>query len=514
MGLGSIEAFESAALHMNPVFSGDELTPLHESFDTSLAAVAGVFDGATSPLGKIVSLFTGVEDEAILQSIRPTIMEQAEIMLDGFIDSEGNHTLGLNELSNWKRNVEYWEQNTKQQAGYAAEIVSTAKENLMSAAEDSGLTTYRADDRPDLGFSKNDQYVDKVRVNDAGKVVERIQTKFVGNDGTDWVKRMMSSKFEKYLDRSKVDKIECPSDYYDEAKAYISQRRESLGRQLERVTADGKADVADSIQSKIEKLNQLDDMIEKSAVSTDEARYARNHPKRYTAKLFATETFKVAAKEGAYGAATTAGLTFVTSSVIHGTELLDGEISADGMAREVAAGVGVAGAVGGATTFISTAVASTMQTSSCNLIRSIGGSCLPASAVAFAVESYDSVVDYAQGAIGADELAYDLGHNAATIAGGAVGGGKVGAAAGAALGPAGAAAGGLIGGLVGSAVASGAYETALQYAPEAAQGIAEQAEAYAKEAIDAIANEHPDQLESAKATFNDFFASKNMPVHI
>ena len=155
-----------------------------------------------------------------------------------------------------------------------------------------------------------------------------------------------------------------------------------------------------------------------------------------------------------------------------------------------------------------------MQTSSCNLIRSIGGSCLPASAVAFAVESYDSVVDYAQGAIGADELAYDLGHNAATIAGGAVGGGKVGAAAGAALGPAGAAAGGLIGGLVGSAVASGAYETALQYAPEAAQGIAEQAEAYAKEAIDAIANEHPDQLESAKATFNDFFASKNMPVHI
>ena len=514
MGLGSIELFDDAALHMNPMFSGDELTLLHVDFNSSVAAVDGVYDGATSPLDKIVALFTGTEDEALLQGIRPTLMEQAEIMLEGVIDGDGNHTLGLSELSGWKRSTEYWEQNTKQQAGYAAEIISTAKENVASAIEDSGLTTYRADDRPDLGFSKNDQYVDKVRVNAAGEVVERIQTKFVGNNGTDWVKRMMSGKFEKYLDGTKVDKIECPSDYYDEAKMYIAQRKESLGRQLKRVTEDGKADVADSIQSKIEKLNRLDEMVEKSTVSTDEARYARNHPKRYTAKLFATETIRAAAKEGAYGVATTAGLTFVTSSVIHGTEFLDGEISADEMAKEVASEVGVAGAVGGASSFVSAAVASTMQTSSCNLIRSIGGSCLPASAVAFAVESYDSVVDYAQGAIGADELAYDLGHNATTIAGGAVGGGKVGAAAGAAFGPAGAAAGGLIGGLVGSAVASGAYETALQYAPEAAQGIAEQAEAYAKEAMDAIASEHPDQVESAKATFNDFFASNNMPVRI
>jgi phage tail tape-measure protein len=155
-----------------------------------------------------------------------------------------------------------------------------------------------------------------------------------------------------------------------------------------------------------------------------------------------------------------------------------------------------------------------MQTSSCELIRNVGGSCLPACTVTFAVESYDSVVDYAQGAIGADELLYELGHNAATVAGGAAAGGKVGAMAGAAFGPAGSVAGGLVGGLVGSAVASGAYETAMQYAPEDAQEIADQAESFAKQAMDVIASEYPDQVDSARTAFNEFFASNGVPVHI
>ena len=45
--------------------------------------------------------------------------------------------------------------------------------------------TYRADDRPDL-FHKNDQFVDKIRVDADGNVLERIQTKFVGSDGQSW----------------------------------------------------------------------------------------------------------------------------------------------------------------------------------------------------------------------------------------------------------------------------------------------------------------------------------------
>ena len=513
-GLESFGAFEAASLRPDVQGITNAISDLHGSFESSVSVVADAFDSVNSHTNEGIAQFIGIDDEVLLQSLRPSVMELTQRMLDGITNGDGIQTLSLNEISTWNRNPDFYYQNTRQQAGYVAEVISTAKENLRAIADGTGLTTFRADDRPDLGFLKNDPYVDKIRVNQFGEIVERIQTKFVGDDGADWVKKMMQQKFEKYLDDAKVDKLECPSNYFDDAKAYISQRKAELTEQLERVTADGKGDVAEAVRHKIDKLNRIDEMIEKSTVTMDEAVYARNHPKRYAAKIFATETFKESAKEGVNSAIFTAGLTFVTSSVMHGTEFIDGEISAEEMVREIATETGAATILGGATGFVTVAVANTMQASSCTLIKSIGGSCLPASAVSFAVESYDSVMDYAQGAIDESELAYDLGHNAATIAGGAAAGMKTGAVAGSMFGPAGTAAGTLIGGLVGSAVASGAYETALEYAPEAAQEIADQAESYAKQAMEVIENEYPDQIDSARASFNDFFASYNMPVRI
>lgn len=512
--MDQFETFEAVELTGTRHDYLQELVGLHSNFESSLPMVAGAFDSVNPSFSDNLGWFVGIENQAILQSIRPSIMESIETMLNGQLDINGNQTLGLVEISSWEIHPEFFLQNLRQHAGYAAEVISTAKENIIAAAEGTGITTYRADDRPDLGFAKNDQYVDKIRVNAAGEVIERIQTKFVGNNGTEWVQKMMSKRFDKYLSGDHVDKIECPKDYYDEAKAYISQRKEDLGRQLERVTADGKDDVAQTLQSRIDRLNKLDDMIEQSTVTTDEARQSVTQPQRSVAKLFSGEMLEANLKEGAYGAAAAAGLTFVSSSVIHGAEFMNGDITVDEMVREIAAETGTAGAIGGTTAFIRATVASSMQSSSCNLIRNIGGTCLPACAVAFAVESYDSVMDYAQGAIGAEELVYELGHNAATIAGGALGGAKVGAMAGTAFGPAGMFAGGLVGGLVGSAVASGAYETAVQYAPEAAEEIATQVKGFAQDTLDIIANECPEQLENARAVLSEYFIVNEIPVTV
>jgi tetratricopeptide (TPR) repeat protein len=61
-------------------------------------------------------------------------MGQVEVMLNGFDIGDGTQSLGLIELGGWSRSTEYFLQNTRQQAGYAAEIVSTAKENIIAAA--------------------------------------------------------------------------------------------------------------------------------------------------------------------------------------------------------------------------------------------------------------------------------------------------------------------------------------------------------------------------------------------
>lgn len=508
---GSIEGMDFIP-HMKEV--ADTLSDLHKSFELNLDPLLVNLDKDILPAGLGILDLIDIQDEKALIDLRPSIMHEVEKMLDGYTTLDGSQALSLIEVSEWKIDPKLREQCMNQHSGYAAEIISTAKENILACAENTGLTTYRADDRPDLGFSRNDQYVDKIRVNEAGEIVERIQTKFVGKDGADWVQKMVSKKYEKYFDGIHVDKIECPKDYFDDAKADIIRRRDKLGKQLDRVIADGKDGVAEAIRARIERLNKLDDMIERSVVTRDEARYTVKHPKRYASKAFATDPIKMSLDDAASSAAVTAGLTFVTSTVIHGSELLNGEISLDEMAREVVTEVGTAGLIDGAGEFISTAVASSMQTSSCNLIRTVGGSCLPAAAVTFAVESYDSVMDYATGTIDANELAHDLGKNASTIAGGAAAGAKAGAVAGSMFGPAGTAAGGLIGGMVGSAVACGAYETVVQHAPEAAQAIAKQIETSAGTAMDVIANEYPDKVDGARAAFNDFFASNNVPVRV
>lgn len=509
--LGSIDL---TALQQQSQKASDALSGLHGQFESSISTTKNAFDGFSTAVkdGLVDSIRIG--DSPVSVSDHGSLMDSAKRVLDGAIDSEGNKTLGLKEISNWKMNEEYRDQIINQRAGFAAEIVSTEMENILATREGTGITTYRADDRPDLGFSKNDQYVDKIRVDANGDIVERVQTKFIGKDGADWVKKMTSKKFDKYFEGDHVDKIECPNDFYDSAREYIDSRYDKLSQQLEKTTVDGKTEASANIQRRIDKLKKLDDMMEQSLLTKDEARKTVQHPDRYIKKTLITETLHNSMQEGLNSAKFAAGLTFVTSATGHFKEFLDGEISPEDMVSKVVTETGTAGAIGGATGFISTAIANTMQSSSCNLIRNVGGSCLPAAVVSFGVESYDSVMDYAQGVIGADELAYDLGHNAASVAGGALAGGKVGAIAGSFAGPVGTFAGGLIGGVVGTAVASGAYETAVEYAPEVAGTIAENIQGCADTAMDAIANHVPEQVDNARDAFNDFFSSNGIPVSV
>lgn len=199
------------------------------------------------------------------------------------------------------------------------------------------------------------------------------------------------------------------------------------------------------------------------------------------------------------------------------------------MVKDIASETAAAGAFGYGTQFISTAVSQTMRASSSQLIRTVGGSCLPAAAASFAVESYNSISDFAQGEISGSELAYDLGENATAIAGGikgaAVGasiGIKVGAVVGTVAGPAGTAVGAavggvtgsIVGGVVGCVIASEVYATAVEFGAEHADTINEKAQEFADSTIEAVKEAVPEQLDNVKTAFNNFANSINLPIHV
>lgn len=485
---------------------------LHRETESKLKPKDGIYQNVHSDVSKNVARWLGVNDVSEAETWRS--FEAAKQMLNG-VENDGQKTLGLKDISKWKINPEYQDQNLKQHAGYAAEVISTTKENMLSQRNGLKIKTFRADDRPDL-FSKNDQYVDKIRVNQNGEILERIQTKFVGKDGASCLSKLASKSYDKYFNDGKVDKIEIPNDYYDKIKKenLIGNRIKNLEKQLERVQADSSEEVIKSVQNRIDRYNKIDQMIERSTVSSKEAEYATRKPQRYTAKLFAKDLALAGNEVGSKSGIVAAGLTFTTSAVDHVSDFIDGKISTEKMIAEIVKETGAAGVLGYGTAFISTAVSHALSQSSSTLIRKVGGSCFPAAVVSFAVDSYDSISDFAQGQIVTSELACDLGKSATSIAGSFTGGAAVGGVAGSVGGPVGTAIGGIVGGVVGCAVATEAYETAVKLGAEGAQVLGNKAEEFANSTVELVKEHIPDKLNDVKIAFNDFARECKLPFNV
>lgn len=225
------------------------------------------------------------------------------------------------------------------------------------------------------------------------------------------------------------------------------------------------------------------------------------------------EKYGVAHELGVKSGLIAAGLTFTVSTVDNVSSFIDGEITAEEMVTDIVTETAEAGALGYGTAFISTAVSQAMSKSSTALLQRVGGSCLPAAAVSFAVESYDSISDFAQGKIDGAELAFDLGDNAASIAGG-MAGAQAGAMIGSVAGPVGTVAGTLVGGMVGCVVASEAYATAVEAGCEGAQILADKAEQLAQNTIDSVKEAMPEKAAEVADAFNDFISSNKLPISI
>ena len=227
---------------------------------------------------------------------------------------------------------------------------------------------------------------------------------------------------------------------------------------------------------------------------------------------------------GMEAGAIAASVTCAMSTVDNVTACIDGEITADQAAINIAKDTATAGAVAYGAGFVSSAVSSSMASSSNALISSLGNSCVPAAAVSFGIASYDSVMDYAQGEIGVDELAYDLGENAVGVAGSIGGAALAGAAVGSVVPGAGTvvgAAAGLVGGMVGYAVTTGAYKTvvaevgeALDEHSEEIKQLTEKAESIAQDTVNKAAELGENAVSDVKAAINDFNIKNAFPFSV
>ena len=511
----TFDMFEAGGLDTVKFDLQGKMTALRSGFESSLESKYDAFMKMPDSVDGNAAHWLGIDTAdaaADLAALRTEVMSSAQQMYNGITYEDGFKTLGLKDIGDWKVNKDYKAQNIKQHSGYAAEVIGTTKENLIAEKNGTGVKTYRADDRPDL-FQKNDQYVDKIRVDSKGNM-ERVQVKFVGKNASECLSKLASKDFDKYFNHGKVDKMEIPKDYYDGMKSLIPDKISDLEKQLQRVQENGNTEAAQKIEAQIDRYNKIDQMIEQSTVSSDEAIEAVKHPKRYTQKLFAKDTFAESHKAGLESAAVAVTITAAVSTVDNVGKVMDGEITPQEAFIDVAKDTGVAGGVAYGTVFVSTAVSQTMSASSHQLIQSLGHSGVPAAVISFGVQSYDSVIDYATGEITGKELAYDLGENAAQVGGGIAGAALAGAAVGSIVPGAGTAVGfgvGLVGGMVGCAVASEAYASAVEFGAEHVDELADKAQEMANKTVDLAKEVVPDQVGNIVASINNFAAVNNLP---
>ena len=311
--------------------------------------------------------------------------------------------------------------------------------------------------------------------------------------------------------------MEVPKDFYDGIKNTIPGELDKLENQLQKVKELGKEDVAQKIEKRIDRLNKIDQMLEKSSVTSQEAKEAVLHPKRYATKLFAKDTFAAGNKAGLESAAIAASITVAVSTVDNVSKYIDGEITAQEAFLDVAKDTGAAGGIAYGTAFVSTAVAQTMSSSSQQLIQSLGKSGVPAAVISFGVQSFDSVTDYASGVIDEKQLVYDLGESAAQVGGGIAGTAVAGAALGSVVPGAGTAVGfgvGLVGGMVGCAVASEAYASAVQFGGEHVDVLADKAQQMATRTVDIAKEVVPDKVGNIVDSLNNFASVNNLPFSV
>ena len=259
------DVIEKNNIEVNSLNTRETINTLHKSFASGIASENGVYSNLeNTALNSAISESFAISNPEQAAILKATAFRTAKGMYEG-TDINGNKCLGLKEISNWKVNDNYKYSNLKQHAGYSAEVISTAKENLLAKAERTGTVTYRVDDLPDSirkqtgdRFAlKNDQFADKLRIKADGSV-ETVQTKFVGKDASECFSKLKSSKYDKYVESNRVDKIEISKDFYDEIKnEHIPNERLKLQKQLDNLNSKGETEKAASVESKIEKLNKL-----------------------------------------------------------------------------------------------------------------------------------------------------------------------------------------------------------------------------------------------------------------
>ncbi|QDX98812.1 hypothetical protein EGD00_19810 [Pectobacterium carotovorum subsp. carotovorum] len=312
---------------------------------------------------------------------------------------------GLADVAKHKVNPDYAAQNIKQQAGFSAEIAATSRDNAEAIISRNPTRTVRSDDLPEYG--KNHNVVDRVQILD-GDIIggSQSQMKFVG----DWNQLFNKiAKEDGKFARYRGVKLELPSEQFEGAETFCRQKSQELRNQADKVETLGKQDVADKLRREADNYDQLADNVSDSGLTTEQAIYYREHPKRATAIDIARTSNRAGIEGAKYGAAIGGAISLLTNAfnVVQQDKTLGDAV------QDIAADTAKAAALGYGTAFAGSAIKAALQQSEKQTLRAIAGTSAPALAVNICLSLGSSIKRYVNDEISEAELLNEVGEKGA-----------------------------------------------------------------------------------------------------
>ncbi len=376
----------------------------------------------------------------------------------------------LEEISKRKINPNYIKQNINQQAGYSAEIKEQTRVNAHNILAGKRERIVQYDDLfsekkaqvkklfPNHATpSKNHELVDYVSVDEKGNVIPGTltQSKFVGRNGEECFKKLLSKDYEKYFENGAKMKI--ARNHYGDFQRAVNTRIKSLESQIAKQKGLGDFQKAAHLEEKLQKCKTIKAHTRPASATKGEAIEARLNPKLSTAKDVTSVSHQAGMNAAQTGALIGSGVSLVTNVY---------ECIANGKdPMKAIKHTAIATLKGGVLSYCSTASSSflggLMQSSANKIIQSLGKGSLPAMFVGARVANATVLTRYLSGKIDETELLKQLGKaNTTLVSSGAM------AFAGQALIPI-PVVGALVGGFVGAILSETCFNAFLKAREEA-----------------------------------------------
>ncbi|WP_187834276.1 hypothetical protein [Helicobacter pylori] len=376
----------------------------------------------------------------------------------------------LEEISKRKINPNYINQNINQQAGYSAEIKEQTHVNAHNILAGKRERIVQYDDLssqqkaqvkklfPNYATpSKNHELVDYISVDEKGNVIPNtaMQSKFVGKNGEECFKKLLSKDYEKYFENGAKMKI--ARNHYGDFQRAVNTRIKSLESYIAKQKGLGNFQKVTSLEEKLQKCKTIKANTRSASATKAEAIEARLNPNLSTAKDVTRVSHQAGMNAAQTGALIGGGVSLITNvyeCIANGKDPMKA-------IKHTAIATLKGGALSYCSAFASSSFGGLMQSSANKIIQILGKGSAPAMIVGACVANATVLTRYFSGKFDGTELCKQLVKaNTTLVSSGAM------AVAGQALIPI-PVVGALVGGFVGAVLSETCFNALLKAREEA-----------------------------------------------